>query len=72
MSDDGLTCFIEYVTLGGTSSYFSQDRTYETQDDKRSPKTLTAMAKPFRRLMATTRAVLRDTATMILGLRTQS
>jgi hypothetical protein len=72
MSDDGLTCFIEYVTLGGKSSYLSQDGTYETQDDTRSPKIRTAMAKAYRTLMATTRAVLRDTATMILGLRTKS
>jgi len=72
MSGDGLTCFIEYVTLGGKSSYLSQDRTYETQDDKRSPKTRTAMAKAYRTPMATTRALLRDTATMIRGLPTKS
>jgi len=33
--------------------------------EARSPKTRTAMVKSYRRLLATTRAVLRDTATMV-------
>ena len=37
--------------------------------EARSPKTRDAMVKSYRTLMATTRAVLRDTATMIRRLR---